>query len=140
GTTIESPGGGNLDQVGNAASAGTLTITNNASILSPTGSPNTLVVGIAGASSGTGAVSIANTGAIGSATDRITTVGIQGVVANAASAAGLSVTGTGAIFSSGFGLLAQNSGTGTTTVNYTGAVNTTGTSGVLTQATTGAST
>jgi hypothetical protein len=78
------------------------TITNGASILSPTGAPNTLINGITAQNFGLGALSISNTGAIGSATDRAIGNGINASINNATSAAALSVTGSGAIFSSGF--------------------------------------
>ncbi len=138
GTTIRSPGGGIGAFVSNAASAGTVSITNNATIASPVAAPNTLQIGIAGVSLGTGAVTIVNNGAIGTTTDRTLTAGIIGQIANAASTAALSITGSGAIFSSGLGIFATNTGSGTTTVNYTGAINTTGANGVDVDATTGA--
>jgi hypothetical protein len=138
GETIRSGFVGIISQIANAASAGTLTVVNNAAIGSPTGAPNTLDLGITATSAGTGAVSVTNNGAIGSATDRLVASGIQASITNAASAAPLSVTGTGAIFASGLGLDVDNAGTGTTTVNYTGAINTTGATGVDVDALTGA--
>ncbi|MFL6749383.1 MAG: hypothetical protein ACJ8E6_11960, partial [Sphingomicrobium sp.] len=58
GTTIRSGGTGITSQVSNGASTGTLTITNAASILSPTGAPNTLINGITAQNFGLGALSI----------------------------------------------------------------------------------
>ena len=115
-----------------ASGAGTMTVTNAATIGSLTTAPNTLLVGIRVVENGTGtgAIAITNTGAIGSATDRIAAFGIGAQISNAASTAALGVSGTGAIFSSGTGIGVANFGTGTTTVNYTGAINTTGPTGV----------
>jgi hypothetical protein len=64
--------------VGNGTGTGTLTVTNNASIGSLAGAPNTLDHGIiVDNNAGTGAVSVANNGAIGTAADRTTTTGIE---------------------------------------------------------------
>ncbi len=123
-----------------ASGAGTMTVNNSATIGSMVGAPNTLQFGIrvVEGASGTGAIAITNNGAIGTAADRTLTAGIQASIANPASMAGLAVSGSGAVFSAGDGIEVANSATGATTVNYTGAINTTGATGVDVDATTGA--
>ena len=127
GTTLSAGAIGIVSFIGNAANAGTTTIINNAAITSRPLSLNTLAVGIDAFTNGTGALSVTNNGAIGSATDRSTGFGINAGINNAASTAALGVDGSGAIFTSGTGISAVNSGIGTTTVNYTGAIDSTGT-------------
>ena len=119
----------------NAANAGTITIVNNAAIGGTV--VNTMSDGINATTAGTGAVSVTNNGPIGSALDRAQSNGIQADITNALSAATLSVTGSGAIFSVGDGIFVDNAGTGTTTVNYTGAIDTTARDGIDASGTTG---
>ena len=118
----------------NTANAAAQTLTNNVTIASLTGLPGTLNFGAAITNSGLGATTLVNNGTVGSATDRTISVGVDASISNALSAAALSVTGSGAVFSAGNGLRAVNDGTGTTTVNYTGPVNTSGAGGVFTLA------
>ncbi|QIK96489.1 autotransporter outer membrane beta-barrel domain-containing protein [Sphingomonas sp. HDW15A] len=122
----------------NPAYTGNLGVTNNSTIASLTGALGTLDVGIFVNQFGLGSATIVNNGAVGSATDRVAVRGIEAFLSNAASAAPVSVTGTGAISSAGTGIFVFNNGTGTTTVNYTGAVDTTGTRGVDVLGATGA--
>ena len=148
GTTLRGDLYGVDGLVRNVASAGTVTVVNNATVGSLIAAPNTLDYGVVGENLGTGAVSVTNNGAVGLATDRTTNAGVVGSVLSfqmagmpgVTSAATLGVSGAGAVFSSGFGVLATNLGTGATTVNYTGAVNTTGATGVSSTGTTGAQT
>ena len=137
GTTIRADLAG-IIAINNGTHAGTVSVTNNATIGSLTGALNTLEAGVIAGSNGTGAVTVINNGAIGSATDRVQTIGVGGVIANPASAAALTVSGTGAVFSAGEGVSALNAGTGTTTVNYSGAINTTAGEGIYAESTTGA--
>ena len=123
---------------GNNATTGDLTLTNNATVLSPTGAPNTIDYGVSIIQSGTGNATIVNNGTLGSATDRVQIQGIEALLLNGASTGTLSVSGSGAIWGADTGIRANNTGTGTTTVNYTGPVNTTGATGVDVDATTGA--
>jgi hypothetical protein len=116
------------------AYTGSMTITNNASISSLAGAPNTLDFGLFGENFGTGAVTVANSGAIGSSTDRIVQTGIGAEILKGAATSAVSVTGSGAIFAGFNGIFAENDGSGTTTVNYTGAVDTSGGVGVHAQA------
>ena len=118
-----------------AAGDGNVQIINNANVVGL--AANGLDWGILGQSGGLGGVSIANGGAIGSAGDRIVSSGITGQVSSAANTAGLSITGTGPVFTTGTGIWAINAGTGLTNVNYTGAINTTTGDGILTLATSG---
>src|SRR5918997_262937 len=106
-----------------AANTGTLTVVNNANIVGGTSD------GILASSQGLGAVSATNNGQIGTAAVRFAN-GVQAEIENAASAAAVSLSGTGAVFSSGDGLVAENLGTGTTTVNYTGAIDSTAGDGI----------
>jgi len=121
-----------------STSSGNITLTNNGSVLSRTGLPNTLNWGVVGENAGSGSLTVINNGAVGTAADRAQITGIYASISNAGSTAPLSVTGSGAVFSAGTGIDVENNGTGTTTVNYTGAVNTTGATGVEVDATTGA--
>ena len=138
GTTLRGDNSGILVGALAGASTSNLSVTNNAAIGSLTGAPGTLDYGIINRSFGLGSVTTVNNGAIGSATDRIALTGIYSDITNAASTAAFSLTGSGAIFAAGTGIFAANAGTGTTTVNYTGAVNTTAASGVVVSGGTGA--
>ena len=130
GTTLRGGFGGVAGFVNNVASDGTVSVTNNAAVGSRTTALNTFVFGVVGQSIGIGAVSVVNNGAVGLATDRALQVGVYGRITNAASTAALSVSGSGAVFSAANGVEAINFGLGTTTVNYTGAVNSTGALGI----------
>ena len=122
-----------------AAGTGTMTV-NNAATMDSVGAPNSLQFGIRVIDNGTGAVSITNSGSIGRATDRTSTIGVYGVLGNNLSTAALSISGPGAIFSAGTGISASNFGSGTTTINYTGPINTTGSTGVFVSASGGGAT
>ena len=139
GTNIRSIGGGVAAIIFNPLSAGTVSLTNNATIGSLVGAPGTIDSGLRALTSGLGSVTLVNTGAIGSATDRTVVGGIEARITNVASAAAVSVSGTGAIFTAGNGIEADNRGTGTLTVNYTGAIDAGGT-GLLANAASGATT
>ena len=130
GTTLRGGFGGVAGFVNNAASDGTVSVTNNAAVGSRTTALNTFVFGVVGQSAGIGAVTVVNNGAVGLATDRALQEGVYGRITNAVSTAPLSVSGSGAVFSAGTGVNAINLGLGTTTVNYTGAVNSTGALGI----------
>ncbi|WP_118856805.1 autotransporter outer membrane beta-barrel domain-containing protein [Sphingomonas mesophila] len=135
-TTLQAPFAGiNID----ASGAGTQTVNNAATIGSPTGALNTLQYGIRVVenATGTGNIAVANTGAIGLATDRAQVNGILASNLNAGGSATVGVTGSGAIFSVGDGIAANTAGTGTVTVNYTGAINTTTGDGIDADSTTG---
>jgi hypothetical protein len=123
GTTVRAGSVGINAQVQNAASTGTVSVTNGAAIASRTGALGTLGTGITATNAGLGSVTVGNTGAIGSATDRLTGDGIFANIFNAANAAATSVTGSGAIWATDDGINAATAGTGTVTVNYTGAIN-----------------
>ena len=124
--------------VSTSGSTSTVSLNNNAAVVGLVA--NGLDIGVIGETIGIGAVSVANTGMIGSSTDRINNTGIYAGIGNAASTAALSLTGNGAVFSSGTAVVALNEGLGTTTVNYTGAVNTTGVTGVEVDVTSGETT
>jgi hypothetical protein len=130
GTAVRSGAAGitaiQLDQ----ANAGLVSVTNNAAVASPDGAANSLEFGIVSNTLGLGAVTVVNSGTIGSDGDRASDTGINAVIANSNSIADLSISGSGAIFSAGEGIFAENSGTGATTVDYSGTVVSTG-SGVL---------
>ena len=117
----------------NAANASAQTLTNNSTVVSLTGT-GTLDFGVGIENAGTGASTVVNNGAIGSATDRTVTTGIFNVISNAGSTAALSTSGTGAIFTANTGIFSQNVATtsvlATNTVNYSGAINSTGTLGI----------
>ena len=116
-----------------AGNASAQTLTNNATVASLTGT-GTLDFGVGIQNAGTGATTVVNNVAIGSATDRTVTEGIFNVISNAGSTAALSTSGTGAIFTAGTGIISNNSATtsalSTNTVNYTGAINSTGAFGI----------
>ena len=103
-----------------AGNASAQTLTNNSTVVSITGT-GTLDFGVGIQNAGTGATTIVNNGAIGSATDRIVTEGIFGSISNVGSAAALSTSGTGAIFTAGTGIASNNAATtsalSTNTVN-----------------------
>jgi hypothetical protein len=131
GTTVQADWVGLLVQGNNALSTGDLSITNNAAVGSLTGAPNTLFLGVGIEHVGLGDTTVVNNGAIGSTTDRVQSIGVYSQILNGASTGAMNLSGTGAIFSSGIGLMADNDGSGTTTINYTGAIDTTGSIGVL---------
>ncbi len=137
GTTVRGDFVGVYASIGQAANTGTVTVVNNSTVGSLTGAPNTLDFGVYGRTDGLGAVSTTNNGAVGTATDRILNVGVGSLITNAASTASVTLNGTGAVFGSGAGIYATNQGTGATNVNYTGAINTTGTNGAELNSTTG---
>ena len=137
GTTIRADFVGIYARHTNVSNAGNISVTNNATIASLAGAPNTLDFGIAVEQFGTGSVAIANTGSIGTATDRTQSTGIFAAIYNGTSTAPLSVTGSGPIFSRGDGIFVSNRGSGTTTVNYTGAIDTTAGDGIQAIGTTG---
>ena len=140
GTTVRADFVGVYAFDGAAANPGSITVTNNSTVGSLVATPNTLANGVYGTTAGTGAVAVTNNGAIGSATDRIQLVGVGSTINNAGSTANVSLTGTGAVFtgpSTLGGLFANNTGSGTTTVTYSGAVNTTSGSGILANSTIG---
>ena len=104
-----------------ASLAGDINLTNNADIASIAG--DTLERGIVMQHLGTGNNVTVNNGTIGSSTDRMIEQGILVQSTNAASTGVLSVTGSGAIWSIGDGIFTSNAGTGATTINYSGAIN-----------------
>ena len=118
-------------EITGAANTGTVTVDNNANIVGGTSE------GIRASTLGLGAVSVTNDGQIGTTTVRFSN-GVQAEVNSAASAAALDVSGTGAVFSSSDGVIATNLGSGTTTVNYTGAIDSTAGDGIVASSTTGA--
>ncbi len=118
-------------EISSAANSGTLMVMNNANIVGGTSD------GILASSQGLGAVSATNNGQIGTAAVRFSN-GVQAEIENAASAASVTLTGSGAVFSGGDALIAENLGTGTTTVNYTGAIDTAAGDGITASSTTGA--
>ena len=118
-------------EITGAANTGTLTVVNNANIVGGASD------GILASTLGLGAVSVTNNGQIGTAATRFSN-GVQAEVDSAASAAAVSVTGSGAVFTSGDAVIATNLGTGTTTVNYTGAIDTSAGDGIFATSTTGA--
>ena len=130
GTTVRADYVGVWDFVTNPLNASTQTVTNNAAVASLVGAPGTLDYGVGISNDGIGATSVVNNGTVGSSTDRTVETAVFGAATNAASTAALSVTGTGALYSAGDGIEVFNAGSGTTTVNYTGPINTTGALGV----------
>ena len=137
GTTVRADFVGVYASIGQAANTGTVTVTNASTVGSLTGAPNTLDFGVYGRTDGLGAVSTTNNGAVGTATDRITNVGVGSLITNAGSTANVTLNGTGAVFGSNIGIYATNQGLGATNVNYTGAINTTGANGAEINSTSG---
>ena len=76
GTTVRADWMGVHIQQVNPTSAGALSLTNNATVASRTGAPNTLDFGVVIESIGTGSSTLVNNGAVGSATDRVLQVGV----------------------------------------------------------------
>ena len=73
GTTVRGDFVGVYGQINNPANAGTINVINNATVASLTGAPGTLDFGVFGETDGTGAVTVTNNGAVGTATDRVGT-------------------------------------------------------------------
>ena len=90
--------------------------------------------GIQTSNAGTGGVAITNDGAI-----TAVGMGIRARGLSATQTGNIVVQGTGTIDAGDTGIWAATAGTGTTTVNYSGAINTTGATGVDVDATTGPS-
>ena len=133
GTTMRSPFEGLFGAISNAASAANVTVINGGSVLSPTGAPNTIDIGIRGWSAATlgGTVTVTNNGNIGSSTDRTLINGIDAQLFSASNTGGVTVNGAGgSIWSAGDAINVGNAGTGATTVNYTGVINTSAGDGI----------
>ena len=135
GETIRASGGDGIEI--DTAGSGNVGIINAATISSGGAGVNTLQDGINVASTGTGGITISNTGAIGASGDRAQLTGISETITNAASAGTLSVSGTGAIFSVGNAIDLSTDGTGSASVVYGGALDTTAGDGVQVNTTTG---
>lgn len=119
GKTLKAAGAGILV---NASGPGAVAITNRSDI-SSSGPANTATFGISvGQLTGTGDVTITNTGAIGASGDRVLNNGISVSSLNAASAGDIKVQGSGAIYSLGRGIDVQLLGTGLVDVNYSGSI------------------
>ena len=117
-------GSGVIAQIQNAANTGNVTVVNNANVASLVAAPNTLFVGVAGTTAGTGNLNVSNTGTIGSATDRAQFFALY--AANSGTAGSVTVTnGAGSIFGVN-GVLAQSTASGPISVTTgAGAVNAT---------------
>ena len=123
--------------ISNAASNGTLQLTNNASVLSPVSAPNTLATGLFADQYGFGSVTVVNSGAIGSAADRLTGFGISADILNSDSTATLSLlSGPGSIYAD-TGIRTVNVGSGASTVTTGGGLIAANTSGIIASGTTG---
>src|SRR5205085_10250736 len=95
--------------------------------------------GIVATDTGTGAVSLAVGGAIGTAGDRAQLTGVTATINNAASSGNISIgaTGLGGIYSVGDAINATTNGTGTITIGANGPLNATTGYGVFTSSNTG---
>ena len=129
GTTVSANLVGVFAEVTNAASDGAISITNNATIGSLAG-PGTLTHGVAANNFGLGGITITNTGDIGSSTDVLIGAGVLGQIINPLSTAGVSLTNSGDIVVADAGIAGYNSGTGTITINNTGALTSTMSAGI----------
>jgi len=121
GTTIRASSTGIYAAVLADTSGGAIHVVNAGTILS-SGAPNSLGDGIYASSYGLGPVAVANSGMIGSISDRLAGTGIGADISNAASFAVISVTGSGALYANNFGIHAQSLGTGAVIVDYSGAI------------------
>ena len=134
GEVLSANGGSGIDV--DQAGAGNVGVINEAAVNSGA-VVNTFDHGADVHVTGTGSVTINNSGAIGTAGDRAQLTGLNVAIINAASAGTISIAGTGAIFSVDDGINIETNGTGSASVVYGGAINTTAGDGIDVSTTSG---